>query len=75
MILRRIVVVIGLVVLLVGLTEIVLPAQMIAFVESLMRPVVLRGLGAFEFILGVVLIAAAVKRVVRFRVFVLILGI
>lgn len=75
MILRRVVMVIGLVVVLVGLTEIIIPAQMLDFTDMLMRPVVIRLLSVVELALGVILIVAALKRLVRLRTFVLILGI
>jgi len=75
MILRRVVMVIGLVVVLVGLTEIIIPAQMLDFTDMLMRPVVIRLLSVVELALGVILIVAALKRLVRLRTFVMILGV
>lgn len=75
MILRKIVAVIGAVVVLVGLAEIVLPAQMIALTDAMMHPVTIRVLGVLELVIGVVLLAAALRRVVGLRTYVLVLGI
>lgn len=75
MALRRLVGVVGIIVLLVGLGEIVFPAQVLSLTESMMRPAILRLIGAFELVLGVLLVAAAIRREVRLQPLVLILGI
>lgn len=75
MVLRKIVAVVGAVVVLVGLAEIVLPHQMINLTDAMMHPVTIRILSVVELVLGAVLIAAALRRTVGLRTYVLILGI
>ncbi len=75
MIIRRIVGILGLVILLVGLMEIALPVFSVSLTRSLAHPLALRVTGAVGLVIGVILLIAWAKRLVGLRLFMLILGI
>ncbi len=74
MVLRAIVAAIGILVMLVGLTELIFPDRLIEATDALMRPTALRILGIVELVLGLILIAAALNRAIGLTTFALILG-
>ena len=75
MVIRRIVAVLAVLIILVGLMEIIFPDRSRALTESLMRLTPLRLTGVVGIAMGVVMVIAAVKRLVGLRLFVLIVGI
>jgi hypothetical protein len=75
MVIRRIVGVLGAVIVLVGLAEIVFPDWTRVATEYLVVPTWLRLLGVLGAAIGIVFVVVAVKRLVGLRLFVLILGI
>lgn len=74
MALRAFVGILGIVIVLVGLMEIIAPGQIVSLSTSLMRPTAVRALGVMELVLGLLLIAAGLRRVVGLTTYVLILG-
>lgn len=74
MVIRRIVSVIGFIVVLAGLIEILFPVWTVNMAVSLYRIIPLRIAGSIGLAMGVVLVIAALKQQVRIRIFVLVLG-
>lgn len=73
-IMRRSVVLIGLLVVLAGLTEIILPEWSIFLAHGLFRVVPIVIAGIVGLVIGLVLLAAASRRLVGLRLFVMVVG-
>jgi hypothetical protein len=75
MIIRRIVLVLGAVVVLIGLSQVFAASWWLKVMPGMMAPHGMRILGGVALLVGVVLLDAAVRRAVGLRPFVLIIGI